>query len=302
MELTKKDSQILDLVHNVPATEAHKIITTRLSRNQGYVVSLGQIEALARKADKSGDKATATQVRAFLADIYEAEAEAIGTALLVCARSKRFMDTAEWGGDEEFAEAVHGVDVTADQARYMLMRGVASSRLLMAPSRFNGGMEAVDGAGLFRSTLKLEGGCGWVSIESLVTGLAVCHDSGPGPLPSNKEEAEWLCGAGYDLCQPAYVRSIRRHLEDGTDASWSGLAKAHEHATDEYQSSILLRSVLDMAFGVVVNQFISEAAKALPRSFPTRGNPLMDLVRAWCPSLVGKIAFETDFYYKEVVA
>ena len=300
MELTRKDSQILALVTGTPAAEAHKIITTRLSRNQGYHVSLGQIEALARKADKGGDKATATQVRAFLADIYEAEAEAIGTALLVCAGSKRFMDTAEWGGDAEFAEAVHGVHVTADQARYLLMRGVASSRLLMAPSKFNGGLDAVDGAGLFRSTLKQEGGCGWVSIEALVTGLAVCHDSGPGPLPSSKEEAEWLCGAGYDLCQPSYVRSIRKHLEEGTDSSWAGLAKAHEHADKEHQATMLLRSVLDIAFGVVVNQFISEARRALPRSFPTKANPLMDLVRTWCPSLVGKIAFETDFYYKEV--
>ena len=68
MELTRKDSQILALVTGTPAAEAHKIITTRLSRNQGYHVSLGQIEALARKADKGGDKATATQVRSFLAD------------------------------------------------------------------------------------------------------------------------------------------------------------------------------------------------------------------------------------------
>lgn len=302
MELTKKDAQILDLVRNVPAAEAHKMITTRLSRNQGYHVSLGQIEALARKSDKAHDLDTAMQVRTFLADIYEAEAEAIGTALLVCAGSARFMESAKDDGDAEFGEAVHGVHVTADQARYMLMRGVASSRLLMAPSKFNGGLEAVDGAGLFRSTLKLEGGCGWVSIEALVTGLAVCHDRGPGPLPSNREEAEWLSCEGYDLCQPAYVRSIRRHLEEGTDSSWAGLAKAHEHADQEHQSSLLLRSVLDMAFGVVVNQFISEARKALPRAFPTKNNPLMDLVRAWCPSLVGKIAFETDFYYGEVRA
>lgn len=236
-----KTQQITELVMSTAPRAFWKILVARLSRGQGYYLTCGQIEAESRLAAKV-DPEVAADLRNYVESVYAAEAEAC--------------------------------EVSVKTAQYMLLRGVALSRMV-----------AARGSDLYYSVAS--GRQPWVTPKAMVMALAILQDDGPGELPETPEEAEFITGGTYQMCQPGYVRALRAHL-DG-DKGWGAVVAAHNAAATAWEETLEDRQALATTVEAVLADTVAAAKADVPAAFIT-GDDIHDFIAGWCPELLGAVS------------
>ena len=238
----EKSNQIDQLVVGTAPAVYHTMLAARLARGQGMPLTVGQIEVEARISAKTGDIERSATIENWISNVCQIEADACG--------------------------------IDQASAKYLLLRGVAASRILDANP------EGIYG-------VAKRGATPYVGFKQIILALAVCQDDGPGDLPGTMEEAQFMVAETYHLCQPSYCRALSRYVADlqaNRNGDWHQVQTAHKRAVDSWSATSEDRLYLAKSINTVLEGIVACAKADVPNAF-IYGNDLGDFVAGFCPEV-----------------
>jgi hypothetical protein len=108
----------------------------------------------------------------------------------------------------------------------------------------------------------LQGRKPWVDAEVFFSTFVVLMDGHTPVLPASPAQAGYLVENNYKALQPQLFHAIRKHIDEGSDASWWSLTSAHARAVADAAVTYGMRTTLFGMVSTKVDSFIEFARKS----------------------------------------